>query len=122
MMMTMTVTGSVRQGVLHLHLRGSDSLDCANAGQVRSAALSHVDGRADVVIDLSEVDFVDSAGVGVLVSVFKAARVHGRSVKFVTSRPGVVSVLRLIKLDQIFDIYTDSPAAVRALRQAPAGV
>lgn len=118
----MIVAGSTRQGVLHLRLQGSDSLDCANAAQVRTAALARVDGTQDVVVDLSGVDFVDSAGVGVLVSIFKAARAGGRTVKFVASRPGVVSVLELIKLDQIFDLYADFASAAKALREQPAEV
>jgi anti-sigma B factor antagonist len=74
-----------------------------------------VDGTSDIIVDLSHVDFVDSAGVSVLVSLFKAARARDRQVKFVSDRPGVVSILELIKLDQIFDIYPDRTAAVRAL-------
>jgi anti-sigma B factor antagonist len=118
----MNVAGSKREGVLHLRIHGGDSLDCANAAQVRASALKHVDGTQDVVVDLSGIDFVDSAGVGVLVSVFKAALAEARTVKFVTTRPGVVSVLELIKLDQIFDIYPDFQSAVKAIREQPAQV
>ena len=118
----MNVAAVTKQGVLHLRLHGSDSLDCANAAQVRAAALAKVNGTQDVVVDLSAVDFVDSAGVGVLVSVFKAARAGERTVKFVASSPGVISVLELIKLDQIFDVHPDFASAVKALREEPAEV
>jgi anti-sigma B factor antagonist len=112
----MIVSDSRQNGVLHLHLMGCDALDCANAAQVRSDALKLVDGTSDIVVDLSHVSFVDSAGVSVLVSLFKAARARDRKVKFVSNQPGVVSVLELIKLDQIFDIYPDRSAAVQSLR------
>ena len=118
----MNVAGSTKQGVLHLRLHGSDSLDCANAAHVRTAALAKVDGTQDVVVDLSAVDFVDSAGVGVLVSVFKAARAGERTVKFVAASPGVTSVLALIKLDQIFDVHPDFPSALKAIHEEPAEV
>jgi anti-sigma B factor antagonist len=112
----MNVVGGTKEGVLHLRLHGSDSLDCANAAHVRNAALAKVNGTQDIVVDLSGIEFVDSAGIGVLVSVFKAARASGKTVKFVVSRPGVVSVLELIKLDQIFDIHPDFGSAVKAIR------
>jgi anti-sigma B factor antagonist len=116
------VAGSTKEGVLHLRLHGSDSLDCANAAHVRTTALAKVNGTQDVVVDMSWIDFVDSAGVGVLVSVFKAARAGGKTVKFVASAPGVVSVLALIKLDQIFDIHPDFASAVKAIREELAQV
>jgi anti-anti-sigma factor len=116
------VSVSSRQGILHLRLHGSESLDCANAAHVRSAVLAKVNGAQDVVVDLSGIDFVDSAGVSVLVSVFKAARSGGKIVKFVASGPGVVAVLELIKLDQIFDIHPDFESALKSIREQVAEV
>jgi len=60
--------------VVLIRVEGCDSLDTSNAEAVKRAALASIDGSADVVMDLSGVDLVDSMGVGVLVSVLKAAR------------------------------------------------
>jgi hypothetical protein len=53
------VSVSSRQGILHLRLHGSESLDCANAAHVRSAVLAKVNGAQDVVVDLSGIDLLD---------------------------------------------------------------
>ena len=55
-----------RNGALVLHLVGE--IDLYNANQVREALLEALDSRPTrVVVDLSEVDFVDSTALGVLV-------------------------------------------------------
>ena len=111
----MIVQEDRKDGIVQIRLEGDDALDCANAPQVKADLLRCARGAEDIVVDLSKVEFVDSAGVGVLVSLFKAARLAGRRTTFAGARPGVVSVLAIIKLDQIFDLYPDAAAAMRSL-------
>ena len=111
----MTVREHRQDGIVQIRLEGEDALDCANATRVKAELLRCVQGTEDLVVDLSMVEFVDSAGVGVLVSLFKAARLTGRKATFAGARPGVASVLAIIKLDQIFDLYPDTAAAIQSL-------
>jgi anti-sigma B factor antagonist len=104
-----------RSGIASLRLTGADALDMANAHDIKRGCLEAVEDGLDVVVDLSEVDFVDSAGVGVLVSVYKRTRLRGRRAAFVGVRPGVLAVLAILRLDQIFEIRPDAPAALRAI-------
>ena len=61
----MTLHG-VREGsVVRLFVRGGDAIDCANASEVKAEALKLIGDARDVLVDLSGVEFVDSAGVGV---------------------------------------------------------
>jgi len=116
----MTLLDRVEKGVLHLRFAGDDSLDYASARQIRSEAVSKIDGSTDVVVDLSEVEFIDSAGLTVLVSVFKAVLSHDRRVRFVGVRPGVVQILRVIRLTEIFEIFEDMPSALASLHRRSA--
>jgi len=101
--------------VRHLTLRCGGSLDAYSAAEVKREALRRIDDSSDVVIDLSLVEFVDSVGVGVLVSLFKATRAKGRQAKFIGVRPDVLRVLEIIRLDEIFDVHADLESASRAL-------
>lgn len=103
-------------GVLHLRFDGVESLESANALSVKNAVVGRIDGSCDVVIDLSGVAFIDSAGVASLVSMFKATRLRGKHLRFARVGPEVASVLRLVKLDQIFEIHPDVESATRSLR------
>ena len=105
----------VRDGVaVRLWLSGCDAIDSANAASVKSEALRLLGEAHDVVVYLSGVEFLDSAGVGVLVGLFKHARGLGGRVRFCGLTPGVRSVLELIQLDRIFEIYDDVGAAIRS--------
>lgn len=104
-----------RDGIAHLRLVGGVALDMENVHDVKSGCLEAVEAGLDVVVDLSQIDFVDSAGVAVLVSVFKRTRLRGRRAAFVGVRPGVRSVLSILRLDQIFEIRADAASAARAI-------
>ena len=101
---------------------------------IHGAALAHVsgagedvelveliDGRSDVVVDLQGISFVDSAGVACLVGIFKSAHMRGRIVRFVGITPDVAAVLRVVKLDEIFEIHPDVESAIRAIRRSVLG-
>jgi len=91
-----------------------DAIDHVNAVAVKAEALALLGDASAVAVDLSEVEFIDSAGIGVLVALFKNSRLKGGRARFCGLRPGVRSVLEIIRLDQIFEIYDDVQAAVRA--------
>ena len=106
---------AVRDGtVVRLTVSGCEAIDSANASEVKAEAFRLLGDAADVVVDLSSVDFLDSAGVGVLVGLFKNARMRGGRARFCGLTPGVRSVLEIIQLDRIFEIYDDAEAAVRS--------
>jgi len=105
----------VREGsLLRLFVSGCDAIDSANAAEVKAQALKLLGDASDVVVDLSGVEFLDSAGVGVLVGLFKNSRSHGGRARFCGLTPGVRSVLELIQLDRIFEIYDDVETAIRS--------
>jgi anti-anti-sigma factor len=105
----------VRHGnVARLSVTGCDAIDGANAAEVKSEALRLLGDAPDVVVDLKGVEFLDSAGVGVLVGLFKNSRLRGGRARFCGMTPGVRSVLELIQLDRIFEIYEDVEEAVRS--------
>jgi anti-sigma B factor antagonist len=100
--------------IVRLSFSGCDAIDSVNAASIKSDCLALLGDTADVVIDLTGVDFIDSAGVGVLVALFKNSRLKGGRARFCGLTPGVRGVLEIIRLDQIFEIFDDATAAVRA--------
>lgn len=58
----------------------------------------------DVQIDFSQVEFIDSSGVGALVSVHKRLAEKGRAVTIVNPCPAVLSVIELLRLHRVFNL------------------
>jgi anti-sigma B factor antagonist len=101
--------------VCHLPIECDGVLDAVSAAETKRDALRRIDGGSDVVIDLSEIEFIDSVGLGVLVGLFKTIRTRGCRANFIGVRPGVQRVLEIIRLDEIFEVYPDLESATRAL-------
>jgi len=114
----MRVRAIAEQGVRRLRFEGHGDLDLHCAADVKTQALALIDGVENIVFDLENVKFVDSAGLGVLVSLYKHTRTHGRSANFIRVQPAVMQVLEIIKLDRIFELYPDLESAAKALRAA----
>ena len=74
-------------------------------------------GLSRIAVDLAQVTFVDSAGLGALVAAQKRARALGGQVTLSAPAQGVAMTLRLVRLDKAFGIYPTSPQAVAALHQ-----
>jgi anti-sigma B factor antagonist len=108
---------SLEDGVVVLCVEGTDALDSACAAAFKHAAVEAIPDGGDVVVDLGGLDFVDSAGVGAFVGLYKAARARGARLRFAGARPGVRSVLELIRLHRILEISDEVAGAARELRE-----
>lgn len=114
----MKLEHEIRDDVLHLRLLGDDALDYHSAPAIRDRAVELIASSGDVVCDLGAVEFIDSAGLGCLVGMYKAAHAGGRRVLFAGIRPAVYEVMRIIRLDTILELSRDVDAAERTLREA----
>ena len=72
-----------------------------------------------LAVDLSKVDFMDSSGLGALVSLLKTVRPEGEIVLF-GIRPSVQEILRLTHLDAVFRREADEAGAIVLLERAAA--
>lgn len=111
----MVVTHRTVEGIDVIALSGR--LMMADVPQVRQRLLEVVEkGGGKLVLDLAEVGFMDSSGLSVLVSVFKAARLKEGDVVLLRPTPTVRSLIELTRLQQIFSIFDEEDAALARLR------
>jgi anti-sigma B factor antagonist len=91
-------------------------LDLDSAPDLRSALIEAIDehpGR-QVVVDLEGVDFIDSAGLGVLVGGLERARTRDGDLVLVATGRSVVRVLELTGLTRLFELHASRAAALGA--------
>lgn len=71
-------------------------------------------GDNQLVLDLGDVEFVDSSGLSAIVSAMK--QLDGRGdIVLCQPQPAVTSLFKLTRLDKIFRIYGDSADAIAAI-------
>jgi anti-sigma B factor antagonist len=71
-------------------------------------------GAQKLVLDLTDVEFVDSTGLGAILAVVKRVPASG-SVVLCGCRPTLVDLMRLTRLDRVFKIYGSQDEATAAL-------
>lgn len=82
-------------------------LDAHNSGELKTQMLSLFEqGKNNLLVDLQEVRFVDSSGLGALVSGFKNASARNGSLKLCGLQPQVKSMFELTRLHRVFEIFS----------------
>ena len=66
--------------------------------------LRFVQGLTGIDLDCTALEFLDSSGLGVLISVQKLARERGGSFRLLSPRPTILQVLELTRLHRVFEI------------------
>lgn len=70
------------------------------------------DQRKRILLNLADVDYIDSSGIGELVSGFTAVKNQGGDLKLLHLTKKVRDLLQITKLYTVFDVFTDENIAV----------
>ncbi len=96
-----------------------ERLDIEVAADFRAMLLSLIEqGHRRLVIDLQDVSFIDSSGLGALVSALKTLKRsdNGGDVRLARLQAPVVSLLEIIRLNRVFTTYPSVDQAVQSFR------
>ncbi|HTW20524.1 MAG TPA: STAS domain-containing protein [Mycobacteriales bacterium] len=89
-------------------------IDLASAGQLRDRLAGLMStGKYQLIIDLEAVDFLDSTGLGVLVTVRKAALSSGGDLGLVCTQPNIRRLFEITGLEKVFVIHDSLDAALK---------
>lgn len=65
-----------------------------------------------LIVDLSDMDYVSSAGIGLLVSVLRRCRQRGLSMSVCGLKPEILDLFKITRLSQVFEIYETASSAL----------
>jgi len=71
-------------------------------------------GQKKILLNLGDVTYIDSSGIGELVSAFTAVRREGGELKLLNLTKKVHDLLQITKLYTVFDIKDDEATAIKA--------
>ena len=106
---------SVEDNVRVVAVRGEIHVSTAPELGRRLGEATDAEGSA-LLLDLSEVEFIDSTGLGVLLNAQRRARRRGQGMALVCFNPTVLRLFEVTRLDDTFDIFPTRAQALDHLR------
>ncbi len=90
----------------HKIIEVSGEVDLYNVSELKKALFSITDGKfLSVVVDMSNVNYMDSSGIGALVAGQKKMKAHNGKFALMNIHDDVLNILKLATLDKFFKIY-----------------
>ena len=90
--------------VLVFKLRGS--LDLATSPTVRAALTDATEkGKRNFIVDLTQLEFLDSTGLGALIGAHRRASEHGGSLRLIVADGPIARLLNITGLIRVFAVY-----------------
>jgi anti-sigma B factor antagonist len=102
-------------GVSVVYLSGQ-ALDASNVQRFRTETTSLFDAEKYLVFVLRDLKFVDSSGIGALLSCLRKAHALGGSVKLAELPMNVRQLFELVRMDRLFEIYDAKEKAIDSFR------
>ena len=110
--MSLKITNREVGGIMVVNLNGRLTLGDASA-LLRQSLKDLVDGgKKKIVLNLGDVGYIDSSGLGELVSSFTTVRNSGGELKLANLTQKVNDLLTVTKLYTVFEIHNDEQAAI----------
>ncbi len=87
------------------------NIDASNATEFRAAMAPLIEQHARIVIDLGDVEFIDSAGIGTLISCLRACGERQGQLRLCRLNRPVQALFELMRMHRIFEVHDDPTAA-----------
>jgi anti-sigma B factor antagonist len=110
--MALDIQQREREGITVLELNGRITVGPEASAIREKCAQLAAEGKKNLVLELSKVDFIDSTGLGALVICATSLRKAGGNVKLVNLNRRNVELLVMTKLATVFEIFTDEQDAI----------
>jgi len=88
-----------------LYVKVSGDLDINNIAKLREEVLTqYEDIDKDIVFDFIDLDYIDSTGLGVLISVYKRVKEKDNQIYIKNAKKNIKKLFYITELDQIFNL------------------
>ncbi|MGR9044076.1 MAG: STAS domain-containing protein [Gammaproteobacteria bacterium] len=103
----MKLTQQQLNGFSVLYIK-EERIDAHNSGDLKQYILDMIEsGENNIVVQLQEVKFVDSSGLGALLAGYKHAATKSGKLALSNMQQQVLSMFELTRLNRVFEIYSD---------------
>ncbi len=101
----------IKNDVVIFRIKGD--IDAYSSPSLKDKIVKEIEGGTKkLVLNLTNVDYIDSAGLGVLVALLKRIKKEQGVLRIAGLKPNILKIFQLTRLNQIFDIFnTEEQAA-----------
>jgi anti-anti-sigma factor len=116
----MEIEHTLKNDILIINLEG-ERLDAKDAPQCKQDVIDLINKikKYQVVFDLNKLHFIDSSGLGLLLSILRFLNSHGGELKLSGITKPVLTSLELVSLHKIFEIFNTPDDAVNSFNPKP---
>lgn len=93
-----------------------DELDASNVGELKRDMGPILEANTRLVIDLSRLRFIDSSGLGAMLSCLRHLSAKGGDLKLCGMSKQVRATFELVRMHRIFEIFSSREEAVQAFQ------
>ena len=114
----MEITIQLRElsGVAILDMSGRITLGDGSVVLRETVREQIASGKKALIINLGEVTYMDSSGLGELISAFTTAKNRGATLKLLNLTKRIRDLMEITKLYTVFDIYDDEASAIASFK------
>lgn len=102
------------EGIEILDLKGRLIAGTESGALRENVAALVAEGKSNLILNLKQLDFIDSTGLGTLVMCFTALQQHGGALKLTNLAPRHIELLVLTKLTTVFELFDNERDAVNS--------
>ncbi len=92
----------------------TETLDADNSKEFANTVQEILDGTSKVVFDLKDLSFIDSSGLGTILSCLRKLQEHGGDLKLCNMSKPVRAMFELVRMHRVVEIYNTKEEAVRS--------
>ncbi len=97
----------------HKIINISGEVDLYNVSELKKALFGVTDGQnQSVIVDMENVNYMDSSGIGALVAGMKKMKAHNGKFALMNIHDDVLNILKLATLDKFFTIYENEDEVI----------
>lgn len=113
MVMRMKITTEMKDNFVLIKVKGTLSIE--NISPFETLLNKYVDEKAHILIDLSEMTFIDSSSLGIIVVYYTKSEKNGKHFSLVNINGDIMQMFKITGLDKRIKIFNTLEEATKAL-------
>jgi anti-sigma B factor antagonist len=109
----MTLSADQQESAVVVHT-SVEALDAGNANDFKAAVAKMIQPGARLILDMSGIRFVDSSGLGAILSCLRQLHDKGGELKLCSMNKPVRALFELVRMHRVFEIFNTREEALRS--------